>query len=701
MLKLIPFRIRLALARGLLKAAAWPIVPTWVRESFLEPTWANLIKEGYKANGAVYACLLALSFGFTEAKLTVQDMEGEPLPKHPLAKLLRRPNDLMGEAEFASYVIAWWGAGGNVYIHKLRNRAGRVIELWPYHAGHITPVPGQQAWIDHYVYDPGDGRKQRIPVDDIIHLKWPLPDPDQPWMATPALLHAAREVDTDNEATRYLFALLKNDALPRTVIEFPPGKTLSPEEFKRLKQQFNERYGGDKRGSVGVLEGGATISRVGLDLRELAFEALRRVPEARIAAAFKVPAIVAGLNVGLERSTFANYGEAVKFFTEGTLAALWRIAASELTQGLGEEFGDEVQVTYDLSDVRALQENETERWTRLNTAVAGGWMTVNEARAEIGLEAAPGGDVFLRPMGIMAESAGTSKTLYLPPQTKDGGNGHHPGPGGIAAIENKATRLQAERRVGETLQALRSGAALNMETKLDEYFTGLAERVMGRAVNYGKAAPLPSGDGLAVKTLPPVEALLEPRDDEELETLVRRFYADLLHVSWGVWDVALGTVVAFDLTDPIVSEILDSAGTRIKDISETTRQEVIDLLKYGNEHGWPIDKLARGDADEGIPGLRDIVEQTYKNRAKNIARTELGTAQQRASQGRYEAAGVEEVLILDDGFDNSDENCRWLNGQVRPLAWTREDHSNEGPSGIKNPLQHPSCVRCFAPHFGG
>ena len=52
----------------------------------------------------------------------------------------------------------------------------------------------------------------------------------------------------------------------------------------------------------------------------------------------RVPPIIAGLNVGLERSTFANYSEAVTHFTTGTLVPLWRIVASEVEADLEEVF---------------------------------------------------------------------------------------------------------------------------------------------------------------------------------------------------------------------------------------------------------------------------------------------------------------------------------------------------------------------------
>jgi hypothetical protein len=113
---------------------------------------------------------------------------------------------------------------------------------------------------------------------------------------------------------------------------------------------------------------------------------------------------------------------------------------------------------------------------------------------------------------------------------------------------------------------------------------------------------------------------------------------------------------------------------------------VRELLEYGAGQGWTLDQLVRGDGDQ--PGLRDMVAESYKGRARAISRTEVGTAQQVASVARYQAAGVRRVTVLDGGGDDSDDICNQLNGTTQTLAWAEA-----------NPLQHPNCVRSFAPAF--
>ncbi|MCC6192272.1 MAG: phage portal protein [Anaerolineales bacterium] len=671
-------RFRLWLAQGLVKAAALPVVAPWVNASFIEPVHRVLVREGYFKNGAVFACISALAFAYPEPPLMVLDEDENPQPKHPLRQLLRRPNPLMGEAELKVYTMVYKAIGGNCYWHKVRSKANRVIELWPYHAGQIKPVPGGPNWIAKYNYDPyGDGRGLDVPVEDIVHFKWPAPDPEQPWQAIPPLRPVARDADTDNELTRYLFALLKNDAIPRMAITLPATAVLDDPTERRLKSQWREKYGGDNRGDVAILPEGATMQRVGLDLKELAFDALHGVPEARIAGAFRVPAIVAGLNIGLSRSTFANFAEARQAFTEQTLVPLWQMDAGEIESALGPDFGGSALVAYDLGNVRALADKETAKWTRVTAAVTAGWLTVNQALTETGFETDPAGDVYLRGMAVEEVPAGVKYLVPAGLSTKRLG-------AGAAAAKARRDRRKTALTMAKALQRVRTNVAKRMESAVDDYFGELAKRVVARAQKAWPARPVER------KELPSVDDLLEPGDGADLVDVVKRFYVEVLSASWETWNTALGVDVAFDLSDPAVTEVLKLAGKKVKGITETTRQALSDLLQYGNEQGWSIDQLVRGTDERA--GLRRLIEETYKDRARTIARTELGEAQQTAAVERYAGAGVKEVLVLDNGFDDSDPVCQELGaggaGTVKSLEWAKA-----------NPLQHPNCVRCFAPVF--
>jgi hypothetical protein len=130
----------------------------------------------------------------------------------------------------------------------------------------------------------------------------------------------------------------------------------------------------------------------------------------------------------------------------------------------------------------------------------------------------------------------------------------------------------------------------------------------------------------------------------------------------------------FRLDDPSTRAVLAHAGTRIKDISETTRQALAALLQEGQAAG-----LTTFEIQERIAHLFEI---TYANRAEVIARTEIGEAQRVSAIDRYTATGLVDRVFIIDGED--DEPCRSRNGKTVPLS--------EAPT-----LGHPQCTLVLTP----
>lgn len=664
---------------------ALSFIPAWVRTAWMDISFRNLVQGGYKSSSAVFACVRALTFSFPEPPMIVyeQTVNGEQpvASNHPLQQLIRKPNDDMGEAELMQFVITYAAIGGNIYLWKERNAGGRVIALWPFSDGDMSPIPGHstsEGIVGGYEFDPGDGNKITLAKRDVIHWKWMI-DPDQPWRGMGAIAAAVKDVSSDTESSRYMYALLKNDAIPRVAVTLVPGDELTDAKAKRLRAAWKSKYGGENAGEIAFLEAGMTIQKLGLNMQELDIAALKDIPESRICASFGVPPVIAGLSVGLKRSDYGD-GQARKSFTETTLVALWRNFASEMQNGLADEFGGGLAMRFDLIQVRALQENMNELWSRIDKAVAGGYLTRAEARRALGYTVTSADNVYRESLvGSWEPATGGSKTINKTVTKALFQNGE-------GSIHEAKTAFAA---YGRSLQRIRKSLAPRMADDLDGYFSSLADRVVSRA---GKALQMM----IEKKAdLPGIDDLLTPKDVTDLEKVLKRWYVSIIEASWETINLSLGIKVAFDVNDPTVTAALAKAGGLIRgtakhpenEITDTIREQLRDALKYGNENGWSIQQLVRGD--ENQPGIRSIVEETYKNRVQTIARTELGNAQNAATSERYQANGVDNVGILDNGNeDDDDDECKVANGQV----WTREYFDS-------HPLEHPNCTRCAYPIF--
>lgn len=671
-------------------------IPAWMRTAWMDVAFRNLVQDGYKDNSAVFACIRALSFSFPEPQLTVYQMGddgAQPVKTaHPLQQLIRRPNPDMGEAELMQFVITYCSIGGNIYLWKQRNRGGKTIALWPFHDGDMKPIPGHttdEGVVGGYEFDPGDGNKIILPKQDVIHWKW-MVDPKQPWRGMGAVEAAARDISSDSESTRYAYALLKNDAVPRVAVTLREGEDdLTEAKANRLRAQWKKKYGGESRGEIAFLQAGMTIQKLGLTMQELDLGEIKNIPESRICAAFGVPPVIAGLNVGLKRSDYGD-GQARKSFTETTLAALWRSFSSEMTNGLAGEYGDDLALIFDLSQVRALQENINELWTRINTAVSGGYITRAEARRSLGFTTGPEDEVYRESLTASWEKPGAPDPTPAPAAATPAKQ--------VKSFGSLDEQKAASAVYGRSLQRIRKTVSKSMVGDLDTYFASLADRVVSRA---GKALSQPHPDPLNLtldpspkmggkeegKELPGIDDLLTPKDEADLIKTLKRWFVSVIEASWETMNLSLGITVAFDLNDPAVTKALAYAGEDVKNITVTTREALQAALKYGNDNGWSIQQLVRGDETQA--GIRSIVEETYKNRAQTIARTELGNAQNTATSERYFQNGVVKVEILDNGNDDDDDACKIANGQI----WTLAHFQN-------NRLEHPNCTRCAAPYFG-
>lgn len=161
---------------------------------------------------------------------------------------------------------------------------------------------------------------------------------------------------------------------------------------------------------------------------------------------------------------------------------------------------------------------------------------------------------------------------------------------------------------------------------------------------------------------------------DTIAKLMQPFYQALLEDAF--LDAAQdGVDVAFSLDNPYVQTVLDRLAKQIRDVAETTKQEIQMLVGQQAGNGWSNEELAQAIRDAGIT--------RSQTRSLTIARTESGTAYNQGAIAAYKAGGITHVDVLDG---DEDEPCASANG----ARWTVEEAEN-------NPLGHPNCTRAFSP----
>lgn len=360
----------------------------------------NLGNGGW--NSAVVACLQVLGRSFAEAKLIVEKYnevgEEEYVPNHPLEALMKKPNKFMSGDLISFYIINSIHIFGDAYLLKQRNNNGQVVALYPLMPAQIQAKGTEEELITHYKYEMKN-KEILLQAEDVIHIRMAI-DPTDHKKGFSPLKSVLREIYGDESAGQLSTALLANMGVPSIVIT--PKDEIGPteEEAEQISRAYQRKVGGAQRGMPLVLSGAMNIDKMSFSPKELDIGMLRNLPESRISAVLGVPAIIAGLQVGLQNGTYSNARELRESFTENTLIPLWRVVAQEIeNQLLKTDYAnsENMFLSFDISNIRALQQDLTAVYERMNLAVQNGWATLAEARRAVGLPVTDEHEVYYVP----------------------------------------------------------------------------------------------------------------------------------------------------------------------------------------------------------------------------------------------------------------------------------------------------------------
>lgn len=327
-------------------------------------------------------------------------------------------------------------------------------------------------------------------------------------------------------------------------------------------------------------------------------------------------------------------------FTESKLVPLWRNVAATLEQQLVPDFGGtEITIAFDLADVRALHDDANQRYDRLTQAVQGGWMTANEARAQIGLPAIAGGD----------DLEGNSDAQ---PDNDDDN---------MPVVIRMAARfaIKAAGDIPDDLEGINDDNVGLWTRNVQQYLRDRAQALADQL--------RATGGVLQWDTEAEVAELRGVLDPMRLAVL-----DDVNKIVQG----ALG--IAFELDDPLTRRYLRESGALIRNITEHTRRLVQDALLAGQAEFEGLDQLTARVLELNAFG---------KARARVIARTELGFSANAAAIANYRASGQVIGVTVYDG--DLHPPCAAMIGKRYPL----DQHPPL--------LAHPNCRRAFAPILVG
>lgn len=360
----------------------FPFLSTLPNRERIENDFEGYVHGAYKTNGVVFACILTRMAIFSQARFLWREFRQG------------RPGQLFGTEELALLEQPWPGGttgellarmevdvslAGNFYATTADDagRLGRAARGPNLRIAHLRPdwvtiilssASGDPHDVDTqpvgYLYQPPAGSGSRPePVtllpNEVVHYS-PIPDPIASFRGMSWITPVLREITADKAATQHKRKFFENGASLNTVMKL--DKDVGPDAFDDFVEKFRAQHeGSDNAYKTLFVGGGADVSVVGSDLRQLEFKATQGAGETRIAADSGIHPVILGLSEGLQGSSLnaGNFNAARRLTADKTLRWLWQVASASL-QTLVTPPSDGASLWYDDRDIPFLREDEAD-----------------------------------------------------------------------------------------------------------------------------------------------------------------------------------------------------------------------------------------------------------------------------------------------------------------------------------------------------
>lgn len=349
--------------------------------------YLSMSREGFMKNPIAHRAIRMISETAANVPWTLFENETE-LSDHPALKLLQKPNNASGAADFLEGLYGHLLLSGNAFV-KVLTDGETPLELHALRPDRIRVISGRDGWPEAFEYQVSN-HKERFELNtnskpQILHLKLFHPLDDH--MGFAPLEAALMALDLHNSASGWNKALLDNSARPSGALVYQPkdGGNLTQDQFDRLKGELEEGYSGvQKAGKPLLLEGGLDWKAIGLTPKDMDFIEAKNGASRDIALALGVPPMLLGIPGD---NTYANYQEANRAFSRLTVLPLvMRIAASMSTY-LQNYYGGEFRFEPDIDKMPGLSSERDMLWARLENTT---FLTDQEKRKAVGYQSVAG-----------------------------------------------------------------------------------------------------------------------------------------------------------------------------------------------------------------------------------------------------------------------------------------------------------------------
>lgn len=435
----------------------------------------NVSEESALKFSAVWACVRILSESVAGLPLIVYRRLGdggkERAPEHSLYSPLHdAPNGEMTSFQWREVSQAHLSTWGNAYSQIVRDRGGRVRELWPLRPDCMS-VDRENGQLV-YTYRQGSSTT-RLSAQDVLHI----PGLGFDGINGYSVIGMARQaIAVGMAADQFGGRFFENDATPGGILEHPAK--LSQQAHDRLRASWDEQHRGvGNSRKVAILEEGLKYTSIGLPPEDAQFLQTKTFQIREIARMYRIPP---HMLADLERASFSNIEHQALEFVIHTLRP-WLVRWEQqiwlklFTPAERHSYFAEFLVD------GLLRGDIMSRYQAYAVGRQNGWLSANDVRRVENMNPIDGGDEYLVPLNMVPAGSAGETDITMDAQRAQRFVESVAGPVGVVTnviSDGDEQRKGIEQRAAQTARRRR-----RLMISYRRVFGDTAKRVMRRETN--------------------------------------------------------------------------------------------------------------------------------------------------------------------------------------------------------------------------
>lgn len=579
-----------------------------------------------------------LPFKVVEVVDTAGGREFEDYDDHPIIELLENPNPYHSRSELMTHRIQSAVLAGNSFA-TIELKGGVPAEIYPVQTPRVSIKTDGRGFPRAYVIDANSPNETIVELNEMEHVR--LYNVNDPFFGRSGVSPLRLQILMDYYADRHNLNFFKNNGVPGAM--FTPKVPIQKEQASQIKDAWDKQNKGMEKAHgtfINPVPGDLHVYKSPLE--DANFMQLYRMNREKVYSVFGIPPSVGGV---YEYANYANAAIQERTYWENTIIPLLNIISEAVTRRLIlPYYGKGFVLAFNLTNVKALQEDQLKKAQVDSIYVRSNILTINEVRNEMGREPVEWGDE------PQSAAFGLSE-LLVQDDTKKKPNGSAPDDEDEDEGQDKTALILdggfgnvnslARFRIGKSPSNLKTGDArtkywlafskrvggfeIVFEKKMRKIFREQRNRVIENLEKY-------TGGGKVVSRLSNIywaarrDALPEDLNlifDNQLEdTILGEMAEDYLKKVFAEsGDETFGRYRLegmFDVNNPEVLAAIDARKNRIVGCNRVTFRMVQGILQEGYESGASIGELEKE--------IRGLFGRMSSGRAITIARTEMSSA---------------------------------------------------------------------------